>query len=251
MARSLLIWLLAVLATTLARLPQAAAESALGLLPSFEAEPSPWRVFVQYDYFVPANSKTGLQDQLHALSQDLVASGSADTTALGISANGGSGSRIGAMRRLDGRTQIGGSLGYILGPTMNANFSATSSANGNGGLTVNRSATYVRALAQTSVRMLDRGPWSGSLESALGVGFGHVNQSCNSSGSLSCAGNVDTTSKDWIGFTWGFGLNISRSFELATLGFGPRYEGFPRFKGTDRLAAIDWQAFGLFLTAQF
>lgn len=215
------------------------------------AEPSAWRVFAQYDYFAPANSKAGLQDQLHVLSDQFVNTGAADSVVTAVSANGGSGSRLGVLRRLDRRTDIGASVGYVLGPTMNANLSAASRANGNGGLTVNRSATYVRLLLQTSTKLVDRNPWSVSLDSGLGLGLGHVDQSCNSSGSLACAGNVATTDADWAGFTWGFGLDISRTFELATLGFGPHYEGFPRFKGNDQVAAIDWQAFGLFLSAQF
>lgn len=210
-----------------------------------------WRYFIEYNYFAPAESGQGLRDQLHLLGGNLVAAGTLDSSSTGVSTKGGSGTRVGVLRRWDRRTWLTGSIGYVLGPTMNANFQGFSALNGNGGLSVNRAAAYVTALLGTRLTLLESGPWTTGLDSEIGLGYGRVNQSCNSSGSLTCAGNVDTATKSWVGPAWGFALRESRTFELVELSAGLRYSGFPRFRGNDSIASIRWDAVGAFASAQF
>lgn len=235
----------AALAALLAAAPAAAAGA--------DEAPRLWRLYGDYEYFLPSNSGEGLNAQLQTQSDGLVAAGY-DSSSHSVTPTGGAGTRVGALRRLDARTEMGVSLSYALGPTMNSNLTAQSppvslGGLGNGGQTVNRSAFYARALVETRIDLLDRGPWDLALGSGFGLGVGHVDQSCASSGSLTCA--IASASKTWEGFAWEFGPIFAYRLKKVEVDFGVRYAGFPRFKGNGQIPEIRWDTFGILFGASF
>lgn len=217
-----------------------------------------WRLSGEYLYYVPANSGAGLSDQLGALGAGLVAGGY-NATDKAISSVGGAGARLTALRRWDARTALGLSLDYVLGPTMNADFHAYSppvsqGGFGNGGLTINRAATFVRLLAQMRVRLLGRerrrqGDWQLELGSAFGPGVGHTDQTCQASGSLTCQSN--SASVAWSGLAWEFGPRASVRLRDVDVGAAVVAAGFPRYKGSTAVAPIEWETLGFALSAEF
>lgn len=222
------------------------------------AEPY-WHFYGSYDYFFPANSGEGMRSQLKSQSDLLLAGPNGalpyDSISYSLSSSGGTGTRLGALHRLDSRTEIGGSLGYVLGPTMNSDFRAYSApvslgGLGNGGQTVNRSVAYGRILLETRIHLLESRRWGMSLGSGWGLGLGHVDQSCSSSGSLDCTSGPTSSSKTWAGFAWEVGPVFIRHLKKIDMEFGARYAGFPRYKGSDNIASIRWESFGFFMGAR-
>lgn len=207
-----------------------------------------WKILAGYDYYFPQDAGEGLKNQLNSESDALIAQGY-DSTNFGVFTHGGSGARVGFLYPFSERTQLGAALGYVIGPTMNANFAAQSGFFGNGGLTVDRAVDYVRLLGNARVNLANAGRWGFDLDSAWGVGFGRVDQSCTASGSLTCP--FTTTSKSWAGFTWEVSPTVTLRLKNATLTLAPRYAGFPKFNGNDQIPPIEWETFGIFFGAAF
>ncbi len=211
------------------------------------------KVFGQFEYYAPENGGFGLNNQLHAQSDTLVAAGYSSANE-SVSNGGGSGASVGVLTDYDARTRLGLSVGYTIGPTMNGNLTAQSGTLGNGGLTVNRAVSYVRVLAHTQVNLLHPhtgkpGEWNVDFDSAFGLGVGRVNQECQATGSLTCP--FSNAPRTWTGFAYEFGPVLTYRLRFIDLDCGARYAGFPRFRGTDDIAAIRWETFGVFLGASF
>jgi len=212
-----------------------------------------WSLTGEYLYYLPLNSSSGLSDQLGSLGDGLIAAGY-DSASKSLSSIGGSGARLTALRRWDERTALGLSLDYVLGPTMNADFRAFSAVLGNGGLTVNRSGSFVRLMGHTRVQLLGKvvrrpGDWNLDIGSAFGPGVGHVDQTCQASGSLTCP--VVAKSVTWVGVAWEFGPRVSVRVRDIDVGASILAAGFPRYKGSADVAPIEWQTMGFSLSAEF
>lgn len=233
-------------------LAAAGAARAAGPAPAYKPEPR-LKFFAEYQYYLPADAGAGLQDQLHAQAGELLASGysSADKSVIN---SGGSGARLGFLYGFKPGTGLGLSLDYVLGPTMNAELNATSAAKGDGGLTVNRAVSYYRLLAHTQVNLLQPhtgrpGEWNLDFDSAFGLGVGHVDQTCEASGSVACP--FGNSPRSWAGFAWEFGPRLTYRLRFVDLTGSVRYAGFPRFHGSDEIPEIRWQAVGFSLGASF
>lgn len=220
--------------------------------PAFKKEPRV-KVFGQFEYYRPENGAFGLDSQLHAQSEKLVAAGYSSASE-SVSNSGGSGASIGVLTDYDEHTRLGLSIGYTLGPTMNGNLSAQSAGLGDGGLTVNRAVTYFRALAHTQINLLHPhtgrpGEWNLDFDSAFGLGVGRVDQECQATGSLTCP--FSSTGRTWTGFAYEFGPIATYRLRFIDVDFGARYAGFPRYQGSEEIASIRWETFGVFLGATF
>lgn len=218
--------------------------------------PRDWRVTGEYLYYLPTNSGSGLADQLGTYGDVLVLSAGYDSTDKNVSNNGGAGGRLSAVRAWDARTELGASVDYVLGPTTNADFHAFSAGLGNGGLTINRAATFVRLLGQAHILLLGRrtperrpGDWSLEIASAFGPAFGHIDQSCTASGSLTCG--INSAHETWIGLAWETGPRVAVHVRDLDVGFAVLAASFPRYKGSASVAPLSWQTVGFSLSAEF
>lgn len=214
----------------------------------------PWRLSGEYLYYLPSSSRSGLTDQLGALGRSLVDRGLYDSYSQDVTTNGGAGARLALLRRWDSATEIGASVDYVLGPTMNADFRAFNAATGSGGLTIHRSAAYLRLMARSQVRLLGRdrrrqGDWQLEAVSAFGPSVGHIDQACQASGTLTCT--VNSKSTNWLGVAWEFGPRVTVRLRDLDVGASVMAAGFPRSPGDADVARINWQTLGLALTAEF
>lgn len=212
-----------------------------------------WSLTGEYLYYLPLNAGSGLSDQLGALGDGLVAAGY-DSADKSVHTTGGSGARFTALRKWDEHTELGFSLDYVLGPTMNSDFHAFSVTFGNGGLTINRAATFVRLMAQARILLLGKtvrrpGDWSLDVGSGFGPGLGHISQTCQASGSLTCPGIA--TSATWAGIAWEVGPRVSVRVRDIDVGFGVVEASFPRYKGSADIASLAWQTTGFAFSAEF
>lgn len=207
----------------------------------------PWRFFLAYDYFFPENSGQGLKDQFAAQSQKLLAQGYSSTQST-LNTEGGTGARFGVFFPMDKRSDLGVSFGYIIGPTMNGNFSAFGGP-GFGGETINRTVIYLRYIAQSHFNFPVTEKLSFHMGSGLGLATGRVEQTCDQSGTVACP--VINTRSTWTGFSWEFTPSVSYKLKAADARFGLRYAGFPDFNGNEQIAPIFWEAYGIFIGASF
>lgn len=211
------------------------------------AQARPWRFFVNYDYFLPQNSGDGLKSQLNTQSVKLLAQGYSSTQ-VSVNTQGGNGARFGVRHPIDSHSDLGLSLGYIVGPTMNGALNADGGP-GFGGETVNRTVVYLRYLVEGRFTFPVDDRWTLAMGSGFGLSTGRVEQTCDQSGTVACP--VANTRRTWTGFAWEFTPSASYRLKTATIHFGLRYAGFPEFSGNDQIADIDWIAYGAFLGASF
>jgi hypothetical protein len=133
---------------------------------------------------------------------------------------------------------------------MNSDFSAVGrGATASGGATVNRAVVYIRYLLQQRFDVPLSSRWTLELGSGIGAATGRVDQSCDSSGSVSCP--IPSARRVWTGATWEFTPQIAYKLRDADVFVGVRYAGFPRFGGDDQIAPISWQTYGVTLGAAF
>ncbi|MBI3552155.1 MAG: hypothetical protein HY077_06525 [Elusimicrobia bacterium] len=207
-----------------------------------------WRYFFAYDYFLPDDGGKGLRGQLRTKSAASLALGYTNTD-FSVHTQGAVGARFGAFHPMPHRTELGLSLGYLLGPNMTANYTATGGP-GPGGITINRDVVWIRELVQGHVYFPATQRVTLVAGVGVGVATGRVTEGCDRSGTLACS--FGTQHHTWTGFTYEVSANIRyRAGKLMDLRFGPRFAGFPTYNGNDVSARIDYAAFGFFAGAIF
>ena len=128
-----------------------------------------WKFVGGYDYYFPVDSGGGLRTQLDSEANLLTSSGY-DSAGYSLDTKGGTGARAGILYPFADRVMLGGTIGYVLGPTMNANLAATSLGLGNGGFTISRAVSYTRLLLDMDVNLARSGRWSFDMDSGWGSG---------------------------------------------------------------------------------
>jgi hypothetical protein len=207
----------------------------------------PWHFFGVYDYFLPQDVGHGLNNQLQGQAAALTAQGFSLAT-FSVKTQGGSGTRVGFLHKVDKQSDLGLSFGYIIGPTMNSSFNAVGPP-GLGSETINRDVIYLRYLVEGHFNFPISDHWTFSMGSGFGLATGRVDQSCAAAGSVVCP--VTSARKTWTGFAWEFTPSATYHMKTANLIGGVRYAGFPEFNGNAQIADIDWVTYGFFLGASF
>jgi opacity protein-like surface antigen len=240
--------LLAALALALASAPAWAQQAGSKTKPPVQnLDSRPWKYFFSYDYFLPTNAGRGLKGQLKDQASALISSGY-KTADVSLNVSGGTGARFGALHRVNSRADLGLSLGYIIGPTMNASLSA-SGGPGPGGLSISRDVVFLRYLAQGHLIFPLNNHWKALFGAGLGAATGVISRGCDESGTLTCS--LRTARRTWTGFTWEVTPSLAYHLRRGDLRFGARYAEFPRYRGNGQIASIDWATFGFFIGATF
>ena len=192
------------------------------------------KYFAGLDLFLPGNAGDGMKATIQA-AIDAGAQGTAT-----ITTKAGIGGRIGALYSIENLADVGLSLGYIAGPTIEVSDEVDN-------MDVNTSFFRVLAEAQKKIKMNDKWDFLGGL--GLGMGFGKQEIS------WTVAGFPQPPTTSYSGITWELTAGLGyKASDKVNVDFGLRYAGFPGVKyktGEDPSFKVEWSTIGLFTGVSF
>ncbi|MBV9080692.1 MAG: hypothetical protein JO102_06195 [Elusimicrobia bacterium] len=206
----------------------------------------PVRFFANVDLFAvndaDKNWKKSLQNTIDTLGTTLGA------TSGEINSYGAVGVRAGVLRITESGWEAGGSLGYISGPSAEANIDTTISGVGTLHTEDKFEAAFTRLLAEArkSARVSRR--VSLRLGVGAGIAWGRLKQTTDLSGTSSSSNNM---TEKWHGFTGEISPAIIFDINPVSVEFGLRYVHMPRKAKSDNFDSFKWNPFGVFAGLMF
>lgn len=185
--------------------------------------------------------------------QTLPAAGYTSGTA-SVETSGGIGFRFGAIKPTRWGLDLGGSLGYVIGPDQEIKVAGRGASPGSGELSSRVETDFIRALAEAEKEFpLNR--WMRlRLKAGLGFALGWIRAEDRASGSFVTGFGFapeDDYSRSWSGLTWEFMPSLVFEGKTVDVEVGIGYAGFPTMKENDDFNEFEWTPAGLRLGLEF
>lgn len=207
------------------------------------------RIFTDVDWFLPGNVADGEIASLNKTALVFVVPGGSD--AYTITTPAAIGLRLGVLYPIGNRASIGGSVGYIAGPTSEVKFTDFTPGQGTSYFDYNRELSFVRVLGEYKKEYGMGTKWS--FLSALGVGmaFGTNKGIVKRATNLFAGDTVESAT--WSGPTWEGTAGFVYKTGKTDMTYAVRYASFPEFKENvaKNLSKINWGTIGVTLGFTF
>jgi len=208
------------------------------------------KFFAELEMFMPGQVADGEEADLKNTARAFVAGGS-NSAAYTIEAAPAAGGRVGLLYPIQDIGDMGLSIGYLAGPSLDVKFVDNDPGIGISNFDYTRDLSFVRALGEFRKEYQMADNWTFYPAFGVGMAFG------SNKGKVARATNYfagDTVeSKSWSGVTWEATAGFAYKMEKTDLNFAVRYAGFPQFKedAAKSLSKIDWSTIGFSIGLTF
>ncbi|GEM_PF-4385141 len=209
------------------------------------------KFFASLDYFNVADAYKDYLDTLQPTANLFVKTVGYDSASYKSKITTGIGVRWGVLLPLQTEaTYLGGSLGYITGPTNETNWDLRSRSGGNATSREYSKTTFWRLLGEIRKTIPLSDLVSLDLGAGLGLAFGKMEDELTNTGSLVTVLGLAPKyafSQSWNGITWEVAPRITYQWENMSGSIGVRYAGLPTMDSTENLDKFKWTPFGFFV----
>ncbi len=218
------------------------------------AEEKVGQFFATFDYYLAGDVADDIENEIQDSAEASTQTG--DPATADTDTSNGVGGRIGYLRNLSRHFALGGSLGYVAGPTIDSELTFLSG--GISGITGNANTTVKTSYLRFMAEGVGKLPLNEKVTLNLGLGLGAASAKMEQEGTVfltngfsSVSDSVDAD-ESTIGFSWEISPSVDFHLEKVDLALGLRYSQFPKIKESDETVEIEeWNALGFFAGVKF
>ncbi|HRY30609.1 MAG TPA: hypothetical protein P5079_11315 [Elusimicrobiota bacterium] len=212
------------------------------------------KVFGQIDYWLKDSAFEEEEKALKDVTGELIVLGY-DASSANYSISNGLGIRGGLLFPVgDGTFHIGGSVGYIWGPTWESETNGYSWSYGNGRSEREDTVNYLRFLLEAKKAIPLNNDVDFVFRGGLGLASGRMETTITNSGTFVTALGASTSSSQsetWSGFTWEFLPSLLIKGNGVNIEFGVGFAQFPTLKETEDFYEFEWAPIGFRAAVEF
>jgi opacity protein-like surface antigen len=215
--------------------------------------PRPARLFWQVDFWTKDGAFEEDEEAVRRFVEALPGAGYTGASG-SVSTSGGLGFRFGLLKPTRSGIDLGGSVGYVLGPEQEVRIRGSGSPSGAGELQSRAETDFFRAMLEAQKELPLLGRVALRLKAGLGLASGRIRAEDRASGSFVTAlgfAAADDYSRRWNGPTWEFVPSLLLKGRGVDVEVGAGLAGFPTMKEDGDFNEFRWRPIGLRFGLEF